>query len=221
MTNKQQSRKRYQGEKNNKERTMGKLIAAVGEVLKEKGYPGLTIANISKKAGVDRKLIGLYFGTLDNLVETYVRGKDYWLSATVNAVEFFGNAPEVGSRGFLESLLLNQLEDFLTNTEMQKILAWQICEESVLMSEISQEREKMSALFFAFADKELQGKDLDLRAVATILVAGIYYLVLHSVHTKSTVCEIDISTPEGLNRIKASIKNILGWAYNSVEEPTS
>ncbi|MDF2515249.1 MAG: TetR family transcriptional regulator [Sphingobacterium sp.] len=200
---------------------MGKLIAAVGEVLKEKGYPGLTIANISKKAGVDRKLIGLYFGTLDNLVETYVRGKDYWLSATVNAVEFFGNAPEVGSRGFLESLLLNQLEDFLTNTEMQKILAWQICEESVLMSEISQEREKMSALFFAFADKELQGKDLDLRAVATILVAGIYYLVLHSVHTKSTVCEIDISTPEGLNRIKASIKNILGWAYNSVEEPTS
>ena len=221
MTNKQQSRKQYQGEKNNKERTMGKLVAAVGEVLKEKGYPGLTIANISKKAGVDRKLIGLYFGTLDNLVETYIRGKDYWLSATVNAVEFFGNAPEVGSRGFLESLLLNQLEDFLTNIEMQKILAWQICEESALMSEISQEREKMSALFFAFADKELQGKDLDLRAVVTILVAGIYYIVLHSAHTKSTVCEIDISTPEGLSRIKASIKNILGWAYHSVEEPAS
>jgi len=219
MTNKQQSRKQYQGEKNNKERTMGKLIAAVGEVLKEKGYPGLTIANISKEAGVDRKLIGLYFGTLDNLVETYIRGKDYWLSATMNAVEFFGNAPEVGSKGFLESLLLNQLEDFLTNTEMQKILAWQICEESLIMSEISQEREKMSALFFAFADKELQGKDLDLRAVVTILVAGIYYIVLHSAHTKSTVCEIDISTPEGLSRIKASIKNILCWAYNSVEEP--
>lgn len=219
MTNKQKSRKRYQGEKNNKERTMGKLIAAVGEVLKEKGYPGLTIANISKEAGVDRKLIGLYFGTLDNLVETYIRGKDYWLSATMNAVEFFGNAPEVGSKGFLESLLLNQLEDFITNTEMQKILAWQICEESLIMSEISQEREKMSALFFAFADKELQGKDLDLRAVVTILVAGIYYIVLHSAHTKSTVCEIDISTPEGLSRIKTSIKNILGWAYNSVEEP--
>ncbi len=219
MTNKQQSRKKYQGEKNNKERTMGKLITSVGKVLEEKGYSGLTIANISKEAGVDRKLIGLYFGTLDNLVETYIRGKDYWLSATINAVGYFGNAPEVGSRGFLESLLLNQLEDFLTNTEMQKILAWQICEESALMSEISQEREKMSALFFAFADKELQGKDLDLRAVVTILVAGIYYIVLHSAHTKSTVCEIDISTPEGLNRIKASIKNILGWAYNSVEEP--
>ncbi|MDR2274551.1 MAG: TetR/AcrR family transcriptional regulator [Sphingobacterium sp.] len=220
MTNKQQSRKTYQGEKNNKERTMGKLIAAVGRVLEQKGYPGLTVGNISKEAGVDRKLIYLYFGTLDKLVETYIKGKDYWVSATINAVEYFGNTPTAGSRGFLESLLMNQFEEFQKNVEMQKVLAWQICEESLIMSEIAQEREKMSALFFAFADKELQGKDLDLRGVVSILVAGIYYLVLHSAHTKSTVCEIDISTAEGMDRIKDSIKNILGWAYDSVEKPS-
>ncbi|MFD2903708.1 TetR/AcrR family transcriptional regulator [Sphingobacterium anhuiense] len=220
MAKEQQSRKTYQGVKNNKERTMGKAIAAVGKVLAEKGYTGLTMSNISKYAEIDRKLIYAYFGTVENLVETYIKGKDYWVSATEGAAEFFGSAPAASSMAVLESLLLNQFDELRENREMQKIVAWQMSEESSIMSEIAQEREKMSALFFAFADKELQGKDLDLRGVVTILVAGIYYIVLHSENVKSTVCEIDISTEEGMDRIKTSIKKIVGWAYSSVEETT-
>src|SRR5690625_323283 len=92
MEKQKKRRKPYKGVKNNKERTMGKLIAAVGEVLTEKGYTGLTISNISKCAGVDRKLISLYFGSVNNLIETYIKGKDYWVSATMEALENFGSA---------------------------------------------------------------------------------------------------------------------------------
>lgn len=59
---------------------MGKMIASVGKVLEEKGYIGLTVANISKYAGVDRKLVTLYFGSVEKLIETYIKGKDYWSS---------------------------------------------------------------------------------------------------------------------------------------------
>lgn len=208
------ARKTYSGEKNNKERTMGKLIAAVGNVLEEKGYTGLTITNISKYADVDRKLINVYFGSVENLVETYIKGKDYWVSATIGAVEHFGNSPTEGSRGFLESLLINQMDQFISNEEMQKAIVWQLSERSPIMSQIAEEREKMSALFFAFADKELTGKDVDLRAITSLLVAGIYYLVLHSKNTESTFCEIDLTTTEGLERIRNAVKRILGWAYS-------
>ncbi|WP_286850663.1 MULTISPECIES: TetR/AcrR family transcriptional regulator [Sphingobacterium] len=214
-----QQRKTYKGEKNDKERTMGKLILSVGKVLEEKGYTGLTINNISKSAGVDRKLVYLYFGSLENLIETYIKGKDYWVAATIGAVEFFGNSPQTGSKGFLESLLLNQLMELQNNKEMQKIVSWQICESSEIVSHVAREREKMSAMFFAFADRELQGKEIDLRAIAGLLVAGINYVVLHAVNTKSTVCEIDLSTPEGMERIRVAVKKVLEWAYNSVEEP--
>jgi len=206
-------RKLYKGEKNDKERTMGKLIAAVGVVLQEKGYPGLTIANISKAAGVDRKLVYLYFETVENLVETYIKGKDFWVSATVHAVEYFGKAPAEGSKGVLEALLLNQMDGFMENKEMQKAVAWQISEKSEIMSYISRERERMSALYFAFADKELEGKEVDLRAVTSILVAGIYYLVLHAENTESTFCEIDLTEKAGLDRIRLAIKNMLSWTY--------
>ncbi|WP_286778699.1 MULTISPECIES: TetR/AcrR family transcriptional regulator [Sphingobacterium] len=208
-------RKTYSGEKNDKERTMGKLILSVGKVLGEKGYTGLTIANISKAAGVDRRLIHLYFGSLDNLIETYIKGKDYWISASVGAVDFFAGSPQNGSQNFLESLLMNQFDELRRNIEMQRMVAWQICERSEMVSQIVQEREKLSTIFFAFADKELQGNEVDLRAISGLLVSAINYITLHSVNTDSTICEIDVSKKEGMDRIKAAIRQILDWAYRS------
>ena len=76
------TRKRYQGEINDKERSKQKLIKAVGIVLKNKGYIGLTATNIAKAAGLSRRLITMYFGSVDELVETYVRNKDFWLAAS-------------------------------------------------------------------------------------------------------------------------------------------
>lgn len=214
---KEQQRKIYKGEKNDKERTKGKLIAAVGKVLEEKGYTGLTSANISKLAGVDRKLIAVYFGTIDNLVETYIKGKDYWVASTMGAVEYFGQTKSGGSRQFLEALLLKQMEEFSKNVEMQKAVVWQISERSSIMAEVAKEREKLSAIFFAFADREIEGKNIDLRAVSSVLVAGIYHLILFSKNTDSPFCEIDLSTKEGMDRIQVAVKKILEWAYTSPE----
>lgn len=209
------SRKTYKGEKNDKERTMGKLLLAVGHVLEEKGYTGLTISNIAKKAGVDRKLVVLYFGSLDNLVETYIKGKDYWISGMVAATAHFSKSPMEGSKGIIESLIISQMDNFMSNSEMQKALLWQISEKSNVMSQISREREKMSTFFFALADRELADKNVDIRAISGILVAAVYYLVLHSENTDSTVCEIDVKTTEGMDRIRAAIKQILAWTYTA------
>lgn len=207
------ARKTYQGEKNDKSRTMTKLIQAVGAVLEKKGYTGLSIANIASTAGVDRKLISVYFGSVDNLIETYIKGKDYWVEATIAAEETLAKASGTSSRLFLENLLLEQIDQFTLNEEMQKVVLWQISEKSDIMSHVTQTREKMSALFFPYSDKELAGKDVDLRAVSSLLVAGIYYLVLHTKTTDNTFCEINLTTEEGINRIKDAVKFILKQTY--------
>lgn len=63
-------RKVASGPVREKSRMMEKLVEAVGTVILQHGYPGLTVANIGKAAGVDRKLIYTYFGSLDKLIET-------------------------------------------------------------------------------------------------------------------------------------------------------
>lgn len=209
------ARKTYQGSTNDKERSIRKLIEAVGTIIKTKGYTGLNATNIANAAGLSRRLITFYFGTIENLIETYVRSKDYWLAASGNAVEMIEKNTGENTRPIVEHLLQNQVDYFFNDEEMQKIILWQISQRSQIMKEINDEREHLSKDFFALSDKELEGKDIDLRAVSALLVAGIYYLVLHAKSTDSLFCEIDINCPEGMERIKKAISLILKQTYNT------
>lgn len=209
------SKKPYKGQFNDKEKSKQRLIDAVGTVIKSKGYTGLNATNISKAAGLNRRLITLYFVTINNLIETYVKGKDYWLVASGNAHEAIEKSKGVNTRPILELLLQNQLTYFFNEEEMQKIVLWQISERTELMKEVCEERELLSKQFFSLSDVELKGRDLDLRAVSALLVAGIYYLVLHAKSTDSLFCEIDINTPDGLERIKKAINLILERIYKN------
>lgn len=210
------ARKTYQGEKNNKSRTMNKLIQAVGIVLKQKGYTGLTVSNITAEAGVDRKLVSVYFGSVNNLIETYIKGKNYWDTINESAINLLTTAPETSTRLILENLLLTQLEHFTNDEEMQKVVLWQISENTELMAHVTANREEIYPLLFPKADQELKDQQADLRAISSILVAGIYYLVLHTKTTNSTFCEIDLTTDQGMGRIKTTIKKILEDTYSIV-----
>lgn len=75
-TDKNKVRKTVEGSVRSKERTKQKLIDAIGKVLKEKRHVGLYINNIVKKAGIDRRLISLYFGNVNN-IEDYPNRRDY------------------------------------------------------------------------------------------------------------------------------------------------
>ncbi|WP_448635482.1 TetR/AcrR family transcriptional regulator [Pedobacter panaciterrae] len=168
-------KKRYQGALNDKDRSKQKLIQAVGIVIQDKGYTGLTVTNISKAAGLDRKLIKLYFGSVDNLIEIYVKSKDYWVAATGDAGIMIENNQGKDTKQILKNLLLNQLDYFYENEEMQKIVLWQISQRSQIMYQVCEEREQLSSTFFALTDKELKGNDVDLRAIARFI--GCRYLL--------------------------------------------
>ena len=208
-------RKIYQGKINNKERSKQKLIIAVGKVLKSKGYTGLTATNIAKAAGLSRRLITMYFDSVDHLIETYVREKDFWSTAASKADEMIEITKGKDTKELIDYLLQNQLDNFYNNPEMQKLILWEISTRSKIMYEVCEEREHLGAKIFELTDKELKGKDIDIRAVTALLVAGIYYMVLHSQSTDTTFCEIDIDEPKGMQRIKNAISLILDNSYNS------
>jgi len=211
------TKKRYQGETNDKERSMQRLLEAVGCVIKEKGYTGLGPTNIAKAAGLSKRLIYFYFGSVDNLIEKYVRSKDYFAGASNGADQLLEQNKETGTCKLLESILVSQLEHFNNNEEMQKIILWQISERSQIMFEVAETREKVGTEFFELADKELDRKKADLRAVAGLLVGGIYYMVLHAKSNDSLFCEIDVNSQDGINRIKNAIGDILSDTYKRAQ----
>ncbi|MGY3211929.1 TetR/AcrR family transcriptional regulator [Mucilaginibacter sp. HD30] len=213
------AKKTYQGTSNNKERSMQRLIDAVGDIIKTKGYTGLSASSIAKAAGLDRKLISLYFDSTDQLIETYVRQKDYWVSAANSAKSEIDKLENAGIKEIITTLLHKQLDFFHNEEEMQKLVIWQISEQSDIMFKIAEEREKLGTDLFVIADAELDKTTVDIRAVGALMVAGIYYLVLHSASNNTLFCEIDISTEAGRTRIKNAITMIIADTFKHANAP--
>ena len=212
------SKRNYSGTVRDKERTKGKLLTAVGEVFTKHGYNGLTIKRVIETAGVDKRLIYEYFGGFNSLVETYLRQKDYWYGFNSDIGEAIENSKPDYARKLSETILINQFDRFYNDQELQQILRWQLSENSPAIHDLRIDREKIASLLFSITDPFFEGSSVDLRAVAALLVGGIYSIVLHSKTSDTPFCEIDVNTPDGMRRIKAAISKIIEGTYKAVED---
>lgn len=213
-----QPRKISSGPVREKARTMNKMVAAVGTVLQEMGYPGLTIANISNAAGTDRKLVYTYFGTLDNLVETYIKQKDYWNSeAQRDAIKTLDGVQKIDST-IITSLLQGQFDAVINDLERQKLIHWELGEKNVMLRKISDSREELGERLFQLEEPEFDGSDIDIRATTALLIGGLYYLALHAHSNGSLFCGIDISEPQGKERIDRAVAKVIDMCYEQIKK---
>ena len=201
--------KKYQGPVNDKERSKQRLINAVGKVLEREGYTGLTATKIAKEADLNRRLISLYFDSVDNLVETYIKQKNYWPDALGTVKQLLEGKQGLSTNEIADILLKNQLEYFQNNSELQKLTLWELSQNSDILESVSKEREELLLEIFQLNDKRVESENIDLRDILALLIAGSYYLVLHGKSTNSLFCGIDVNTEQGMNGIKDAMSFIL------------
>lgn len=210
-------RGQYSGEKNNTARTRQRLLDAVGEIIKKKGYTGLNVTTLTEFSGLNKSHLYYHFGDINTLVETYIREKDYWMGFSQELTNLIKKHEGRVGQEVAESLLLNQLDFFMGHSEMQQVILWQLCEKNPLLYRIGEERESMGERLFQMTDPNFSGSDVDIRAVSALLIAGIYHLVLHSKHNDSLFCGIDIRTTEGMDRIKKAIQLLMECTYSTAK----
>jgi len=114
--------------------------------------------------------------------------------------------------------LLDYLDFFNANTDMQQFVLWQVSENNPVISEVCEERERIGRLLFKLADHNFEGTDVDLRATVALLIGGIYFLVLHAKKSNSLFCEIDFNAQDGLERIKNVISKVINETYNEAKK---
>lgn len=211
------ARKIYDGVLKNKERTKLKLIDAVGQIIREEGYTELKLQKIVDTAGVDRKLLYTYFGTIDNLVETYIRQKDYYMAFADKAENLVKQHEASDGRELIQKILLDQLDVFSIDQDLQQILIWRLSENNPILSDINEQRERIASIIFKFLDNHFKETSVDIRARIAVMVAGIYFLVLYEKKTQELFCEIDLHTPEGMARIRSAISSMTEEAFEIAE----
>ncbi len=201
-----------------KQRTKQKLINAVGKILCKEGYTAIRINKIAEVAKVNKKLIYDYFKGLDGLTKAYLEQVDFW---SLEKSKALGNPPIVDlSKDKVFSILKNDFEYFQNSVEMQKIIVWSLSEKNKSIRALQDSREEYGRELFQISDKIFQGSGIDFRAVNAIFVSAIYYMVLHVKSNGGNICEIDVLTSEGRDRIFKTINQILEWCYNATNKPS-
>jgi AcrR family transcriptional regulator len=197
-----------------KEETKRRLIQAVGEKIKSDGIYGMKISHIAKLAQVDRKLIYRYFGSLNNLIEAYVLENDYWMIYAENMKKMIRGNSYPGSQELITAVLQNQFKYFMSEKDMQRLILLELSTNSPLMQSIHNVRESMGQEFLELTDRHFQGsKKVNFRAIAALLVGGIYYTILHTMYNGGRFTDIDILSEDGQNEILKAIEQIVGWAF--------
>ena len=204
------ARKVVQGPIRDKEKTKQKLLAAVGKILKTKGYSGLMVSKIAAVAGFDKKLIYEYFGSTDKLIDEYVKSQDYWSRFELQKAADLSD----GGKEMSKVAIINQFDTPKKNKELQKIMIWEMSESRPVLKKLLEQREIVGEeLFKNITDPYFGDQSEDYRAISAILVAGAYHLNLFTGYNGSTFCGIDMKSEEGREKIKKAIKDIIDFAY--------
>ena len=197
----------------NKEHTKRKLIYAVGQLIRKNGIGNLKISQVSKLAEVDRKLIYRYFRNLNGLIEAYIVENDYWMKYADQAKKTIRTHQYDSIQILIADVLKNQFTFFFNEKEMQDLILMELTGANPLMKSIHNARESMGQSFLELTDPHFKGSNVNFRAVAALLVGGIYYTILHTVYNGGKFTDLDINTESAREELLKAIEQIINWAY--------
>ena len=200
----------------NKEQTKRKLIEAVAVIFRTEGYRGLGVNKVAKLAGVHKKLIYRYFGGFEQLVEAYVVETDYWMQFADHMRQLTLPKDINETKNLIGHLLKNQFLYFQADEQMQQLILWELSTNSNLMRSIHRTREAMGQQFLELTDQYFSKSTVNFRAVAALLVGGIYYTILHTRHNGGMFSDVNLATETGQQEILDAIDQILNKLFENV-----
>lgn len=192
---------------------MRKLINAVAFIFKNEGYAGLGVNKVARQAEVNKKLIYRYFGSFERLIEAYVVETDYWMRFAdhMRELKIPENAPDM--QRLLSQVLQNQFLYFQEDKEMQQLILWELSAKSDLMKSIHNTRETMGKQFLEMSDPYLEKKGVNFRAIAALLVGGIYYMTLHMRYNGGMFSDVNLASDRGRQDILNAIDQVVHMAF--------
>ena len=203
--------------KKDKEETKNKLIDAAGEIFKNSGYAALKASRIAYIAGVSATLIYRYFGNVQELFKAYLLKKDYWIPYHQDLENTLEANRHDSGRELAKNMLEKQMDYFYNNPEMQKIVRWEISEANDLSRSLADSRERLGDQMLGITDNHFKDSGVNFRVLLGLMIAGIYYLVLHAKTNGSTFCGIDINKEKDMKEVQKTLKQMVDWAYEKAD----
>ena len=183
--------------------------AAVSQI-KKKGFSLALVTDIVKRAKIEPVVFYNRYKNLDEFYDTFVKDYDYWLSDLVrDSIENIDS--EEAYSNVIEKILNNLLSDDI----MTELLRWEVAEGNNITERTARLRTMHAVDIFRNYEEKHAGIGIDVTAVSALLVAGIYYMLLHK--DRSRMIGIDINQAAGKRRIVNAIREISRLIFQEKE----
>lgn len=173
--------------------------AAEKEIL-ENGFSESLVSNIIANAKIEPRVFYLRYKDLNEFYDGFVKGYDYWFSDL-----FKDESVEEPSAESLTIILRKLLSSLNEPSVMLELLRWEVANGNLTTDRTAMLRELHTLRLTGAYEHAFKGSDVDIVAICSLVIAGIYYLTLHK--QRSPFCGIDLNREEDRQRVS----NALGW----------
>ena len=189
--------------KRDRERTKGKILKAVGEVIEQHGTEKVGVNLIARTAGVNKVLIYRYFESVDGLMEQYVKSGEYTSTMGDEYIDNMNIVPPEERSQVLSELMQTFLTDLRERKATRDLLRWEI---GTGKSMLSDARNQIATRIVEKVGELPNFKDTS--ALMAFLTAGIYYMTIATDYREKMI-DVDLHSDEGWKRIENVIHRII------------
>lgn len=183
--------------------------AAISQI-KKKGFSLALVTDIVKRAKIEPIVFYNRYKNLGEFYDEFVKSHDYWLSDIVR-----GAIDEAGTEESYSNLLEKIFNGLMNDDIMAEILRWEVTEGNSTTERTSRLRELHALELSSNYYNRFPAEGVDLQAISTILVGGLYYMILH--RNRSSMCGININNSEGKRRVIQAIRNMASLMFRDRE----
>lgn len=174
--------------------------AAVSQIRK-KGFSLALVTDIVRRARIEPIVFYNRFKNLAEFYDDFVKSYDYWLPET-----FRGIIDEIGTEEGYTNMIEKYFNALLNNDMMVELIRWEIADGNPTTERTSRLRELHALEIMASHHERYAHPDIDMKVLTTLLISGLYYLVLH--RNRSSMVGIDINKAEGRHRVINTIREL-------------
>jgi AcrR family transcriptional regulator len=178
--------------------TEARIVAAVGELLAEKGFGAVGVNAVAKRSGCNKALIYRYFGGLDGVFRAYAEGEAFW----PDLAELAAGTHDLTEEADLWKRVMRNYTSALRKRPLTvEILAWETMERNELTAVLEEIRERRGLELL----EHFAGGD---PAVAALLGAAVHYLLVRA--RKIRIYNgIDLQTDEGWEALLTAMDRLI------------
>lgn len=192
-----------------KEQTKQRIVTALENIIRTKGFEYLGINSLAQEAGVSKMLIYRYYGGLNELIGNYIEERDWWINADADLLK------SEQLEKSLKEMYHRQIDRLRNNVILRRLYRWELSTDNPITDKLRKKREDNGKYLIERVAKITNIPAVEIAPLASILSAAISDLALMEDLTV-TYNGIELYSEKGWKQIKEGIDKVIDLWIKSI-----